>query len=50
MRFVAGPAKTIRKRFHRAFDWKVRLRSSGGSDSHSSDGVLAGFMSPAKRT
>ena len=49
-KLTKGPAATTIARCHTGFAWKVLLRYSGGSDSHSALGTLAGFMSPAKRT
>ena len=50
MKLIIGPAATMIARCHTGFTWNVCARSVAGSDSHSALGVLAGFMSPAKRT
>jgi hypothetical protein len=49
-KFVSGPAATMMKRCQTGLAWKVWLRSSGGSSSHSLEGWLAGFMSPLNFT
>ena len=45
-----APAATMIARCHTGLAWKVRARSSGGSESQAASGWLAGFMSPANWT
>ena len=49
-KLIAGPAATMIARCHTGLAWKVRARSSGGSESQAASGWLAGFMSPANLT
>ena len=47
---MIGPAATMIARCQSGLAWKVCARCCAGSESHSGEGWLAGFMSPAKRT